>query len=226
MPGVPSGHPLLLTIDLDGTLVDSIGDLAAAAAELVRELGGRPPDPAEVALMVGEGAGTLVGRVLSAGGLAPDTPGAVARYLEIYDTRLLETSVVYQGIPDALARVARHARMAVLTNKPMAPTMRMLDALLLTPFFETVMGGDGPHGRKPDPAGLRALAAGAAAVAHVGDSPIDWETALAAGCPFVWARYGFGSARFTSDPETPWIVDRPSDLPAVVERLIASFDGR
>lgn len=211
---------MLLTVDLDGTLVDSIGDLAAAASELASALGGRPPAPHEVARMVGDGAGLLVRRVLESAGLAPDTPGSLEQYLAIYDRRLLETTRAYDGIHDALATVAPTLRLAVLTNKPAAPSERMLAALGLRPFFEQVVGGDGPHGRKPDPRGLLALASGAASVAHFGDSPVDWETAQAAGCPFVWARYGFGAVRFAAAPETPFVVNRPSDLPAVLNRVL------
>jgi phosphoglycolate phosphatase-like HAD superfamily hydrolase len=55
----------------------------------------------------------------------------------------------------------------------------------------------------------------------VGDSPIDWQTASNAGCDFVWARYGFGAARFDRPPDTPYVIDRPAELAGVVDRLRA-----
>jgi len=215
-----------IVFDLDGTLIDSVGDLAASASELAMTLGGRPLNQSEVATMVGDGAGLLVRRALSAAGLNPETPNALPRFLEIYARRLLDTTRPYQGVPEALAIASRRARLTVLTNKPQEPTERILDALDLSKYFDAVVGGDGPDGRKPDPRGLRALARGSSAVLLVGDSPVDWQTAQAAGCRFAWARYGFGSVRFDGDhPDTPYVLDRPADLAEVLDRFSAVISG-
>ena len=216
---------LHLAFDLDGTLVDSVGDLAASASELVSSLGGRSLGADEVALMVGEGAGVLVQRALDAAGLDPDTTGALARFLEIYDRRLLDTTVAYDGVQDMLLMASRRARLSVVTNKPAAPSLRMLDALGLTGYFEVILGGDNAHGRKPNPAVLHAATAGAEQVMLVGDSPIDYATAQAAGCAFAWARYGFGAQRFDEPPSTPYQLERPSDLAAVLDRFVAVTSG-
>jgi phosphoglycolate phosphatase len=217
----PESATTHIAFDLDGTLIDSVGDLAASASELATALGGRPLARDEVAMMVGEGAGILVRKALGAAGLDPETPGALARFLEIYDRRLLDTTAPYVGVPEMLTLASRRARLSVLTNKPLAPSRRILDALGLLSYFETVIGGDGELGRKPDADGLRAAASGAAYVMLVGDSPIDWQTASAAGCDFVWARYGFGAARFERPPATPYVIDRPADLAAVLDRVRA-----
>jgi phosphoglycolate phosphatase len=218
-------HSWHLAFDLDGTLIDSVGDLANSASELVVGLGGRPLAVDEVTRMVGEGAGLLVKRALAAGGLDPETPGALSRFLEIYDRRMLETTVEYNGVTDILLLASRRARLSVLTNKPRQPSLRILDALGLTSFFDRIIGGDGPFPRKPAPDGLRSLVPDAAHGALVGDSPIDWETAQAAGWPFVWARYGFGAERFETPPTTPYVLARPSDLAAVLDRLTAVGGG-
>ena len=210
-----------IAFDLDGTLVDSVRDLATSASELATSFGGRPLDVDEVALMVGEGAGVLVRRALIAAGLPADTPGALARFLEIYDRRLLDTTRAYSGVEDMLVLASRHARLSVLTNKPDAPTRRILDALRLTSFFDEIVGGDTPLGRKPDPAGLRAVAKSAEHVMLVGDSPMDWQTAQAGNCDFVWARYGFGAQRFAQAPATPYVMERPADFAAVLDRARA-----
>ena len=95
----------------------------------------------------------------------------------------------------------------------------------LAQYFDAVIGDDYPYGRKPDPRGLLALTNASQRVLMVGDSPIDWATATAAGCGFVWARYGFGAARFHEQaPATPYVLDRPRDLLEVVERCRA-LDG-
>lgn len=217
---------MFLIFDLDGTLIDSVGDLAASANELVTTLGGRPIDHTEVADMVGEGASVLVKRALAEAGLDPDTPGALVQFLQIYGRRLLDTTTPYPGVVDALLMASRRARMAVLTNKPLSPTQRILDDLGLRQYFEAVIGGDGPHGRKPDPTGLQALTGGLHQVLLIGDSPIDAQTAAAAGCAFAWARYGFGAARFEhTPPNTPYVLHAPADLASVVERFAAVTTG-
>ena len=214
----PSLH---IAFDLDGTLIDSMRDLAASARELATSYGGRPLGDEEVGLMVGEGANVLVRRVLSAAGVDPETPQALPQFLAIYQRRLLDTTVPYPGVEDMLTLASRRARLSVLTNKPLPASRRILEALGLSLYFAHIVGGDGPHGRKPDPTGLRAVSADSTDVVLVGDSPIDWSTARAAGCTFVWARYGFGAARFDAAPATPYVLEQPSDLAAVLDRMTA-----
>jgi phosphoglycolate phosphatase len=188
----------LIAFDLDGTLVDSRQDLADSANQLVVELGGRPLTQEAVVGMVGEGAAVLVARALAGAGLA-HAPAALGRFLEIYDDRLLRTTIVYSGMREVVERARLVARVAVLTNKPLRHTERLLDGLNLRRMFDDVIGGDGPHPRKPSPDGLRALmaAAGAAASATllVGDSLVDYETALNAGVRCCLVSWGFGYAR-------------------------------
>lgn len=217
---------MLIVFDLDGTLVDSVADLCASVSELARRLGGRALSQEEAATMIGEGAPVLVKRALAAAGVDPETPGALAQFLEIYDRRLLERTTPYPGMREVLPILARRARLAVLTNKPLAPSERLLEALGLSAFFDAVVGGDNPYGRKPDPAALRALMDEAGPALLVGDSPIDWKTAEAAGCTFAWARYGFGAVRFgDAKPDTPYVVERPAELPAIVDRFVAVMSG-
>ncbi|HEX5474766.1 MAG TPA: HAD-IA family hydrolase [Vicinamibacterales bacterium] len=210
--------PSLIVFDLDGTLVDSRQDLADAANVLIREHGGSPLPVEAVAAMVGEGAAVLVRRALTAAGLEPHAPGAVARYLALYDERLLNHTMVYDGIPEALAALQPRATLAVLTNKPAEAARRVLAGLDIARAFRWVFGGDGPLPRKPDPAGLLELVrlSGATAVdtVMVGDSAVDLRTARAAGTRVCLARYGFGyridAAELTAHD---LIADAPADLP-------------
>jgi phosphoglycolate phosphatase len=215
-----------VVFDLDGTLIDSVRDLAASASELVTSLGGRPLPPSEVAGMVGDGALMLVQRALAAAGVDAKASAALARFLEIYSRRLLDTTTPYPGVEEALAIASRRASLAVLTNKPLAPSERILDALGLARYFDAIVGGDGPLGRKPLPAALQTLARGSQRLLLVGDSPIDWQTATAAGCAFAWARYGFGAARFDDEqPDTPYVLERPIDLIEVLDRFSNVMTG-
>jgi len=181
--------------DLDGTLVDSRRDLADSANELLVECGAAPLTEEHVGRLVGDGAATLVARAFAATHTPPPAD-ALPRFLAIYDRRLLNHTRPYPGIPETLAALAARGPLAVLTNKPLASTRRILDALGLASAFDAVLGGDGPLPRKPDPAGLRHLAglvdAPLAATLLVGDSDVDLRTARAAGAPICLARYGFG----------------------------------
>ncbi|HOC17176.1 MAG TPA: HAD-IA family hydrolase [Vicinamibacterales bacterium] len=190
----------LVVFDLDGTLIDSIGDLAAAVNAMLAERGAGPLSRRAVAGMVGEGARLLVERAMAAANLEGDGADALSRFLEIYDGLLPGETRPYEGIPEALGVLGRRARLAVLTNKPTEASLKLLDALGLRPFFAEVVGGDGPFPRKPAPAGLLHLSAAAGVppgeTVLVGDSTIDLLTAHAAGTAACIARYGFGQVTF------------------------------
>jgi phosphoglycolate phosphatase len=218
---IGGGMKPFLVFDLDGTLIDSQRDLADAANALVAEHGGRALTEDEVARMVGEGAAVLVQRALRAAGLDPGMPGALARFLALYQERLTDHTRPYAGIPEALDTLrSRGHSLAVLTNKPQHATETILTRLELARAFSAVVGGDTAAGRKPDPAGLQRLIEGAgadrASTVLIGDSPVDLETARRGGTRICLARYGFGyrfdASGFRGDEmfvETPAeIVDR------------------
>ena len=131
-------------------------------------------------------------------GLPVETPGALARFLDIYDARLLNHTVPYDGVPEVLALLMETGPLAVLTNKPLAPALRILDHLGLRGFFIEVIGGDSRFGRKPHPAGLQSLMRPGEVTVMVGDSPVDAQAAEAADCGFVLAGYGPGAAKFSA----------------------------
>ena len=161
-------------------------------------------------------------RTLSETSSRAGTPGALERFLKIYDRRLMDHTVAYPGIHEELGRAIRRGPLAVLTNKPLGPAIGLLEALGLRGFFSRVIGGDGEYGRKPDPRGLQALRALAPGdqIVLIGDSPADALTAVAATCPFVFARYGFGAMKFgESPPATPFAVDHPRELAAVLDLI-------
>jgi phosphoglycolate phosphatase len=220
----------LIVFDLDGTLIDSQRDIAESANEMLGTYGAAARPIAEIGRMVGEGARVLVERALAASGLDPATPDALDRFREIYDRRLLEHTRPYPGIPAAVAAAAARVPLAVLSNKPAAPTRRLLEAFALDRHFSWVIGGDSAFPRKPDPASLRHLMARARASAtdtlFVGDSMIDVETARRAGVRIVVARYGFGSWRddlaLTAE-EASAAVSGPGALAAALERAMAAW---
>ena len=143
----------LVVFDLDGTLVDSHRDLAEATNALLAELGAAPLSHDVVTSLVGEGAAVLVRRALERAGLDPDTPDALERFLSHYDARLLDTTRPYAGMVETVSALRATCRLAVLTNKPERPTMRILEGLQMDALFSDAIGGDSPHGRKPRPRG-------------------------------------------------------------------------
>jgi phosphoglycolate phosphatase len=214
----------LIVFDLDGTLIDSRRDLADAANALIAEHGGQPLSEDAIGRMVGDGAAVLVRRALDAAHV-PVEDSSLPRFLELYDERLLATTRAYPGIPEALEALSPTAAIAVLTNKPSAPTRRILEELRLSRFVETTIGGDSRFPKKPDPTALQHLieAFGAAprSTAMVGDSWVDYNTARAAGTWICLARYGFGyhnvdETRFEGDEA---VVDEPSQIVAAIARL-------
>ena len=216
----------LIAFDLDGTIIDSRRDLADAANALIVEYGGAPLSEDAIGRMVGEGAAVLVRRVLDAASLG-DRPGAVPRFLEIYDAHLLNHTRLYEGMADVVSRARRHARVTVLTNKPTRPSERILEGLGVRDLFDEVIGGDSPHPRKPDPAALQAMMQRAGVTSErtlmVGDSAIDLETARRAGTPCCVVSFGFGSQSVVREGlgAGESIVDDATALAAAIDQFAA-----
>lgn len=214
----------LIAFDLDGTLIDSRRDLADSANQVIAELGGTPLSEQEIGRMVGEGAAVLVRRAVAAAGLG-EVPAALPRFLEIYDGRLTRHTRPYEGIENAVKLARQIARVIVLTNKPGHPSERILDTLGLLGLFDEVIGGDGPFPRKPDPASLRAAMQRAettpARTLLIGDSVIDYETAVRASSRCCLATYGFGYVMFPRERLTgeEWTAASPGELPAIFDRF-------
>jgi len=209
---------LLVVFDLDGTLVDSRRDIAESANALLEECGCAPLAEEAIGGMVGDGAAMLIARAFDAADCAMPAD-ALARFLRIYDTRLLRFTRAYEGIPELLGVLVSKYTMAVLTNKPLQATRAILDGVQLTRYFgDRVLGGDGPHPRKPDPSGLLGIAdrtsVAPAQTIMVGDSLVDLRTAHAAGARACMARYGFGfhGPILEELDRVDLLIDHPLDL--------------
>ena len=129
----------LIVFDLDGTLIDSRRDLADAANALLESCGGGPLSEEHIGRMVGDGAATLVARVFEASGLERPAD-ALERFLAFYDQRLLNHTRPYPGMADVLDVLGMRATLAVLTNKPLASTRRILEGLDLARHFAEQRG--------------------------------------------------------------------------------------
>lgn len=194
-----------LAFDLDGTLVDSVADLAtalnAALAEVLGEGHARLPlSDDEVRALVGRGARKLVDGALleaTAEEAAPDLEErTLARFLAAYEARFLDQTRAYPGLVEPLAALANEGvPLVVATNKP-ARFARPIVEALFPGTFAAVLGPEDAGAHKPDPAILRVAEAraGTKLAAYVGDSLVDVETARRAGLPMVAVSWGLGAA--------------------------------
>lgn len=218
-------------IDLDGTLVDSVPDLAAAANRMLADLGLAAVTDDDVRRFVGNGVSVLVHRLLT-GSMdgradAATFPRAHAAFLAHYQAHLCDLSRCYDGVVDGLARLsAAGLRMACVTNKPEAPARALLGCLAIDPFFDVVIGGDTLPERKPHPLPLRQAAAElgleVADCVMLGDSVSDIQAAAAAGCICVCLRTGYNQGLDLSTYAPDYLVD---DFPQAVERVLTVFSS-
>jgi phosphoglycolate phosphatase len=189
----------LVVFDLDGTLIDSAGDIASAVnAALQRIAPGTPPVPLPlVRTFIGDGASMLVSRTLAATGAAVPLEAALPVFFECYSERLLDTTALYPGVTQALDAL-RDRTLAVLTNKPGDMSRRILGGLGVDGRFAGIFGAGDVPAKKPDPAGLRLVLQQTGvrpeSAVIVGDSAIDVRTGRAAGVLTVGVTYGLDPA--------------------------------
>ncbi|MCL2725235.1 MAG: HAD-IA family hydrolase [Polyangiaceae bacterium] len=173
-------RPRAVLFDLDGTLIDSRRDIAAACNETLREYGRPPLDADAIVTMIGDGAKTLVARIFGVPEDDPMIPESVKVFRRFYKDKPCVHTVLLPGAREVLACDMRRA---LVTNKPREITLLVLEALGVAGAFEAVWAADGPL--KPAPDGV--LAALAALHIHpreawfVGDGPQDVRAAKAAG---------------------------------------------
>ena len=201
----PRAGARLVVFDLDGTLIDSSQDLAAAVNRALRRAAPDAPSLPEdvVRTFIGSGARVLITRSVAEAGLPQSVDDVLALFLEEYRRGLLDATRLYPGTEAALSRL-RDRRLAVLTNKPGDMSRAILEGLGVADRFFRIYGAGDVDARKPDPAGLRRIAeeAGvdAAEAVMVGDSGIDVRTGRAAGACTAGVTYGFDADSFRADP--------------------------
>ncbi len=178
--------------DLDGTLIDSVADLATAVNLLRGELDLPPLEIATVRSYVGDGATMLVRRALPEE-LYHET--RLHRFLAHYREHLQESTLVYPGIRPFLS-MHRHRKLAVVTNKPLEFAEKLLDGLGLSEFFAVVVGGESCARKKPAPdqllLALRRLGSDPATAVMIGDHHTDLKAGRAAAVKTCFCAWGLG----------------------------------
>lgn len=212
----------IVGFDLDGTLLDTSGDLGAAVNHALA-LAGRPPVPQDaVSGLIGGGARLMLDRALAltGGHDGIDQDHLFAELLTFYEANIAVHTALYPGgaaMLDALA--AQGTRLAVVTNKRAALTLKLFDALDLTRRFDCIIGA-GTYPLKPAPDALHAMTRqlGGGRAAFVGDTTFDTGAARAAGMPSVAVSFGFND-KAPRDLGADAVIDHFDQLVPALARL-------
>lgn len=222
--------PSLIVFDLDGTLVDSVADLAAAINAMLADCGREPLPVPQVRLMIGDGVAMLVARALAARDCRQaDHAAAQTLFMRHYESGATSLTTAYPGAANALRALRDDGiPLAVCTNKPARISADILGSLGLAVYFSRVIGGDSLAFRKPDPRVLLALtdefAVSPESSLLVGDSEVDAQTAHSAGMPFVLMRHGYRRGR-AEEISCVAGLDSFNELPPLVRSLPRVYRG-
>jgi len=227
-------------VDLDGTLVDTLGDFEVALNCALADLDLPPVTRAWVERTVGKGSEHLIRSVLTHQLALPEVKGLVnvceargvdnlyeaawQRYQHHYRAINGEFAVVYPGVVEGLQHLRDAGlQLACLTNKPLSFARSLLQAKGLSHFFSHVFGGDSFERKKPDPLPLlktcQALGVDPSQALMVGDSSNDAQAARAAGCPVVLVRYGYNHGEPVDAVDADAHVD-------TLTQIVQAFAGR
>lgn len=219
---IPKDKLKLLIFDLDGTLVDSRKDLANSINAMLKNYHRAELPDDVIATFIGDGAPTLVRRSL---GFKDDhdlqpkdeefIEDALVFFLEFYREHKLDFTYVYDGVKEALEKLAaRGLAMSVLSNKPVNPSRIITNTLGLGEFFKSIYGGNSFETKKPDPMGVNTLlrehGVSAQEAVIIGDSSIDMQTGRNAGIWSCGCTYGLSPETLMATPGDV-MVDAPSD---------------
>jgi len=203
-----------LIFDLDGTLIDSQRDLIRSVNAMLHELGREQLHEDTISGYIGHGAPQLVRRALGQAATEQERERALKFFLAYYEDHKMDSTSAYPGVPEALERLSGFP-MAILTNKPVRISVRILEELGLAKYFRAVYGGNSFETKKPDPLGaqkiLREFGAAPAEAILIGDSEVDVQTARNAGTLAAAVNYGFGTHDRAAYPADIYL-DRLTDL--------------
>ena len=204
--------------DLDGTLLDTLTDLAASCNYALRTHGMPEHSIDDVRRFVGNGVRNLMERAIPDGDANPDFEATLATFREHYMVHSLDTTKPYPGIMDALAELkARGCRLAVVSNKMMAATVELCK-YFFPETIEVAIGENEAEGirKKPAPdtvfAALKQLGVSGDNAVYVGDSDVDLATANNSGLPCISVLWGFRDREFLLDHGATTFITSPKEL--------------
>jgi len=219
----------LLIFDLDGTLIDSQLDLALSVNAARTQMGFSELPHELIHSYVGNGAPVLIRRAMGPDAPDPVVAEALDRFLAHYREHMLDNTVLYSGVREALDRFQQEGiAMAVLTNKPIINSVGIVRGLGLESLFFRVYGGNSFAQKKPDPVGIHSLLQESGAPKQralmVGDSAVDIRTARNAGIRACGVTYGFQPESLREAPPD-WLLDRMDDLVPLVLAERAAYSA-
>jgi phosphoglycolate phosphatase len=207
-----------LIFDLDGTLIDSKRDLIHSVNAMLRELGRGELAEATIASYIGHGAPQLVESAVGKSATTQEVQQGLQFFLGYYEEHKMDTTCAYPGVAETLEQLSA-LPMAVLTNKPVRISMRILESLGLSKYFRAVYGGNSFETKKPDPLGantiLREFRAAPQEALLIGDSEVDVQTARNAGTLAAAVNYGFGIHDRAANPADAYL-ENFSELAALL----------
>ena len=219
MAAAPISSVRALIFDLDGTLIDSKLDLIRSVNAMLVEMGREMLQEDIISGYIGHGAPQLIAKALGSGADEEERERALKFFLAHYEGHKLDSTCAYPGVVEALEDL-KSFPMAVLTNKPVRVSVRILEGLGLKNYFQAVYGGNSFETKKPDPLGarkiLKELAAAPAEAMVIGDSEVDVQTARNAGTFAATVNYGFGTHDRAAFPADVYL-DRLTDLPPLLQ---------
>jgi phosphoglycolate phosphatase len=221
-----STAPDAIVFDLDGTLIDSVPEVAAALNHVLADFGRRQLSVSETLDMVGEGAVATLEHAFTATGAALDDdqiPKVMSTYLSTYKDARGANTVIYPGVRPVLEQLrSSGVAMSICTNKPAATTTATLEGLELLAYFPRVVCPEDTLHRKPD--GRHVLdclnfnGANPARAVLVGDSETDMAAARDAGIGFIAVSYGYSHVPI-EDLGADAVIDHFPDLMAALREL-------
>ena len=209
-----------IIFDLDGTLIDSVIDLANSVNYTLEKIGLPVHTQDEVRSYVGDGVSRLIRRSLGQTHL-DKFDEAFAIFMDHYGRHCMDNTVLYPGVGKVLPELARDYSLAVLTNKSVAFSHKIITGLGIDSCFREVLGGDSLETKKPEPDGILYLADKwsldpATEMVMVGDHVTDIEVGQRAGCKTVFITGGIGVTR---DMTPDFVIDSMLELSALLESL-------
>ena len=211
-----------LIFDLDGTLIDSKRDLIRSVNAMLAEMGRETLHEDTISGYIGHGAPQLVGRALGNGVSEAERERGLKFFLGYYEEHKMDSTCAYPGVAEALEQLSGFS-MAILTNKPVRVSVRILEGLGLAKHFRAVYGGNSFETKKPDPLGARRIL-GEFGVSPeeamlIGDSEVDVQTARNAGILAAAVNYGFGTHDRAAYPADVYL-DRLTELAALLRARV------
>lgn len=211
----------LIIFDLDGTLIDSKKDIACAVNMTLQSMDIRPLPHETIYGYVGNGVRPLVEEALKKRGRAAEIETAIKNFQEFYMAHLLDTTVMFNGVPEILQTFSQRKKMAVASNKPYRYVKKILDGLDMTRFFASIKGGDSVEMKKPAPDMLNVImdetSTSKENSVFIGDSGIDIQTGKNAGVMTIGATYGFRTVGEIMENSPDALINSPHELEGIIE---------